>query len=145
MSPKIVRKKSEKSPAPPMSPPYSTLNPPPGPDAERHVKRHSPTLEEDREGVAFLHIAREPLEVGHRADGLAVELLDDVAALHAGLRGRGPVLHPVDDDPVGRSQIELSCDLGRHGTDLEPQHGARAAAAGALLLGGLTLVGRLAD
>ena len=53
----------------------------PASDAERHVERHSPTLEKDREGVALLHIAREPLEVGHRADGLAVELLDDVAAL----------------------------------------------------------------
>jgi len=43
-------------------------------------------------GRPFLHIAREPLEVGHRADDLArLSCLDDVAAFGTpALRGRGP-------------------------------------------------------
>src|SRR5882724_4877738 len=116
----------------------------PPPDAERHVERHRPTLEQDRERIAFLHVPGEALEVRHRANVLAVELLDDVASLDARLRRRAAVLDADHDDPFGRPQVELARDFGCHGPHFEPEHRARTAATRPLLLG-LALVGRLPD
>src|SRR5207249_6905908 len=84
------------------------------------------------------------LAVLHSPTTRVTSSLDAVSPQHDTFRRRAPVFHPEHDDPVGRPQIELAGDLRRHRTHLEPQHRARAAAAGALLLG-LTLVRRLAD
>src|SRR5215510_6136672 len=115
------------------------------PHPERHVERHRPTLEQDGERIAFLHIPGEPLEVRDGFHALAVELLHHVAPLHAGFGGRGAVLDADHDHALGRSKIELAGDLRSNRTDLETEHRARASAARPLLLLGLALVGRLAD
>src|SRR5437667_6921710 len=113
---------------------------------ECDVERHRPTLKQDREGIAFLHVTGQALEIHHRPHRLAVELFDDVAALDACLCGRATILDADHDHTVGRAQVELARDLGRHGANFEPEHraGATAWPAWPLLLG-LALVGRLAN
>src|SRR3990170_917491 len=110
-------------------------------ERERDVHRGRPALQAHRELVALLQRAREALEVGERADALAVDLPDDVAPLDARLRRRAALLDPRDDDALARAQVELAGDLGRDRAHLEAEERARAT----LALLELALLGRLAD
>src|SRR5258706_12949232 len=103
-------------------------------DPEGHVERHLPALEEHGEGISLLHVTREPLEVRHRANRLAVQLLDHVATLHAGLGRRAAVLDSNHHHAVSRAKVQLSRDVWRDRPDLEPEHRPRLPA-WALLLG----------
>src|SRR3989337_2707335 len=55
--------------------------------SENPGEGHGPALEQDRHAVAFLQVLREPVEVGHSPDLLAVHFPDHVARLHPCLCG----------------------------------------------------------
>src|SRR6266480_2750877 len=111
-------------------------------DREGDVERHRAALQEQGEPVALLQAAREALEVGHAAHVLAVDLLDDVAALDARLGGGAPVLEPRHEHALEGAEAQPRRDLRRDRPQLEPEQRARAAPEALLRL---ALVRRLAD
>src|SRR5437762_2812815 len=111
-------------------------------DREGDVERHWAALQEQGEPVTLLQAAREALEVGHAAHVLAVDLLDDVAALDARLGGGAPVLEPRHEHAFEGAETQPRRDLRRDRPHLEPEQRARAAPEALLRL---ALVRRLAD
>src|SRR5207248_3178104 len=97
-------------------------------DREGDVERHRAALQEQGEPVALLQAAREALEVGHAAHVLAVDLLDDVAALDAGL-GCGAVGYDlVDEHALRLLGAELAREVRRERLDRDAEPAADHAA-----------------
>src|SRR3989454_2134433 len=115
------------------------------PDSKGDIERRLATLQEEGDLVSLLDVARRALEVGEAPDvgedALALDLLDDVAALDARLGRCAALLDARHEHALGRLQIEPLRELGRDGPHLEPERRPRPRAR---VLPRRPLVGRLA-
>src|SRR3989441_12540774 len=115
------------------------------PDSKGDIERRLATLQEEGDLVSLLDVARRALEVGEAPDvgedALALDLLDDVAALDARLGRCAPLLDAGHEHALVRLQIEPLRELGRDGPHLEPERRPRPPAR---VLPRRPLVGRLA-
>src|SRR3989442_2491596 len=115
------------------------------PDGKGDIERRLATLQKEGDLVSLLDVARRALEVGEAPDvgevGLALDLLDDVAALETRLGRCAALLDARHEHALGRLQIEPLRELGRDRPHLEPERRPRPPARA---LPRRPLVGRLA-
>src|SRR2546422_482536 len=115
---------------------------------ECDVERHRPALKQDREGIAFLHVTGQALEIHHRPHRLAVELFEavgalqvarpfhrapleldqDVAGLESGLCGRAVRNHFVDEHALRVLGAKRASQLRGERLDRYAEPSARHAA-----------------